>query len=158
MLREYLSTMFRIRSNGDQGLKNYLEYLEPSRSELFPPEPPAPIIPTRTFWSGESCISSAQGGETVVHPGKHSSAQWEGSSLDTLQGKYPEVDFSVFGDNAPGLKSVAVGGRTVFSVPNTHAVVLGTDGSLTFVESDNEAGSIIYEKVLDGGELGEAKD
>jgi hypothetical protein len=152
--------MFEPWNAGTQGLNNYLEYLEPSRAELFPPEPAAPFIPARTFWSGESCITSTQGGETVVHPGKHSSAQWEGSSLDTLQGKYPEADFSSFGKGSdlPGLRSVTVDGRTVFSVPNTHDAVLGTDGSLSFVESDNGGGSIVYEKVSDAEGQGVGQD
>jgi hypothetical protein len=152
--------MFEPWNAGTQGLNNYLEYLEPSRAELFPPEPAAPFIPARTFWSGESCITSTQGGETVVHPGKHSSAQWEGSSLDTLQGKYPEADFSSFGKESdlPGLRSVTVDGRTVFSVPNTHDAVLGTDGSLSFVESDNGGGSIVYEKVSDAEGQGVGQD
>lgn len=158
MPREYLSTMFRNRSNGDQGLNNYLAHLEPSRAELFPPEPAAPIVPARTFWSGASCITSTQGGQTVVHPGRHSSAQWEGCDLETLQSKYPEADLSVFGSGSSGLKSVAVGGRTVFSVPDTHDVVLGTDGSLSFVESDNGGGSIVYAKVSDAEGQGGVKD
>jgi hypothetical protein len=160
MLREYLSFMFRIKEKGDQGLNNYMAHLEPSRSELFPPEPAAPFIPTRTFWSGESCITSTQGGETVLHPGKHSSAQWEGSSLDILQGKYPEADFSSFGKGTdlPGLRSVTVDGRTVFSMPDTSDVVLGTDGSVSFVESDNGGGSIVYEKVSDAERQGGVSD
>lgn len=160
MPREYLSTMFRTKEKGDQGLNNYMAHLEPSRSKLFPPEPPAPIIPTRTFWSVESCNASTHGGETTVHPGRHSSAQWEGSSFNILQGKYPKADFSSFGQGSdlPGLTSVTVDGRTVFSVLDTYDVVLGTDGSLSFVESDNGGGSIVYEEVSDAEGQGEVKD
>lgn len=100
----------------------------------------SPSVPARTFWSGPSCITCTQGVETVGDPGEHSSARLEASSLDTLQEKYPEADFSVFRDNASGVKSVTVGGRTgrrVFSVPDTHAVVLGDHGSLSFLELES---------------------